>query len=313
MPELIRGPLREARSRYFESARWNDYQPRPDDIIIATYPKCGTTWTQRIVGMLVFQSDAPFAVQDISPLPDMRLPPPGAMLELAESQTHRRFLKSHLPYDALPVYEGIKFIHVARDGRDAAMSFHNHKLNYTDKVIEEAAAMLADDPKFDGGIERADPDPAKHFHDWLLGEEDHVGDPLCGFWHMERSYWEAKDEPNMLLVHYADMKQDLEGEMRRIADFLDIEISEELWPKLVEAAKFDSMKSKATELMPSAGDIWQGGGNTFLNKGVNGRWRDVYSQEDLDRYDAMVKEEFPPDLAQWIEFGRLGSQDQPGS
>ena len=306
MPELIRGPLQHARSRYFDSTRWDDYQARADDIIIATYPKCGTTWTQRIVGMLVFQSDAPFAVQDISPWPDMRLPPPGAMVALAESQTHRRFLKSHLPFDTLPVYEGVKFVHVARDGRDAAMSFHNHKLNYTDEVLKEIGTILADDPKFDADVTRPDPDPAQHFHDWLQGEEDHIGDPLCGFWHMERSYWEVRDEPNMLLVHYADMKKDLEGEMRRIADFLDIETDEALWPKLVEAAQFDAMKSRAEELMPSAGHIWQGGGNTFLNKGTNGRWRGVFNQEDLDDYDARVKKEFSPELAQWIEKGRLG-------
>ena len=53
------------------------------------------------------------------------------MLELAESQTHRRFLKSHLPFSALPHYETVKYIHVARDGRDAAMSFFNHKSHYT--------------------------------------------------------------------------------------------------------------------------------------------------------------------------------------
>ena len=305
MPELIRGRLREARSGYFDSMRWDGYQPRADDIIIATYPKCGTTWTQRIVGMLVFQSDAPFGVQESSPWPDMRLPPPGAMLGLAESQTHRRFFKSHLPYDALPVYEGVKFIHVARDGRDAAMSFHNHKLNYTDKVIEEAAKILEEDPKFGRGFQRADPDPVKHFHDWVLGEEDHIGDPLCGFWHMENSFWEAKDDPNMLLLHYSDMKKDLDGEMRRVAEFLEIEIDAQLWPKLVEAAKFESMKAKAAELMPTAGEIWQGGGDTFLHKGINGRWQGVVNQEDLDLYDAKVKEEFSPELAHWIEFGRL--------
>lgn len=306
MPELIRGQLRQARSEFFDSALWEGYQPREDDIIISTYPKCGTTWTQRIVGMMVYQSDEPFGVQESSPWPDMRLPPPGVMLELAESQTHRRYLKSHLPYDCLPVYEGVKFIHTARDGRDAAMSFHNHKLNYTDETMARLTEILADDPKFDNPITRVDPDPAKHFHGWLMGQEDHLGDPLCGFWHMERSFWEAKDDPNMLLVHYADMKKDLDGEMRRIAEFLEIEVSEELWPKLAEAAKFESMKAKAKELMPTADEIWQGGGNTFLHKGTNGRWNGAVDQADLELYDAKVKEEFSPELAHWIEFGRLG-------
>jgi len=308
MPELIRKPLCHARSKYFDSSGWDNYQPRSDDIVIATYPKCGTTWTQRIVGMLIFQSDAPFPVQDISPWPDFRLSPPGAWLDLAESQTHRRFLKSHLPYDALPVFAGVKFIHVARDGRDAAMSLHNHKLNYTDDVYERSAEVLAEDPKFDSGISRIDPDPARHFHNWLQGEEDHMGDPACGFWHMERSYWAARHEPDVLLVHYGDMKQDLGGEMRRIAKFLNIEIAESLWPALVEAATFDAMKGKARELMPTAENIWQGGGDTFLHKGINGRWQGVVSDADLEQYAAMVKLEFSPDLARWIESGLMGVQ-----
>jgi len=55
--------------------------------------------------MMVFGSTAPFPVQDISPWPDFRMPPPGVMLGLAEGQVRRRFLKSHLPFEALPHYE----------------------------------------------------------------------------------------------------------------------------------------------------------------------------------------------------------------
>ncbi|MEZ5491149.1 MAG: hypothetical protein R3F50_12635 [Gammaproteobacteria bacterium] len=56
-----------------------------------------------------------------------------------------------------------------------------------------------------------------------------------------------------------------------------------------------------------SGTIWQGGGEAFLHRGTNGPWRDVVNQEDLDRYDRKVREEFAPGLAQWIEFGRLAS------
>lgn len=256
--------------------------------------------------MLVFESADPFPVQNSSPWPDFRLPPVGVELALAESQNHRRFLKSHLPYDALPLYEGVKIIHTARDGRDAAMSFYNHKVNYTEQTIADVTAHCMEDPKFGTPLEPTPPDPALHFHNWVKGEEDHIGDVTCGFWYMENSYWNAKDDPNLLLVHYADMKHDLEGEMRRIAGFLEISLPESLWPELIEAATFDSMKSKADELMPTAGDIWQGGGNTFLHKGTNGRWRDVCAAEDLAKYDELVQEHFSPELASWIEHGRLG-------
>ena len=73
MPELRRAPTRAVRSRVFDSARWEGYRPRRDDIIIATYSKCGTTWMQRIVSMLLFQSAAPQPIWDLSPWFDMRL------------------------------------------------------------------------------------------------------------------------------------------------------------------------------------------------------------------------------------------------
>jgi aryl sulfotransferase len=56
MPKLVRPALQDVRTRVFDSARWAGYQPRSDDIIVATYSKCGTTWAQRIVSMLIFAS-----------------------------------------------------------------------------------------------------------------------------------------------------------------------------------------------------------------------------------------------------------------
>lgn len=113
----------------------------------------------------------------------------------------------------------------------------------------------------------------------------------------------------MLLVQHNDLKFDRESEMRRIADFLNIDIAEQLWPQLVEAAGFDAMKKAADALMPGAGGTWKGGGKTFLNKGTNGRWHDVYSAEDLPAYDKRVEDEFSPALAAWCEQGRLGAGD----
>ena len=284
---------------------------RSDDIVISTYPKCGTTWTQRIVGMLVFGSAAPFPVHDSSPWPDFRMPPPDAMLGLAESQTHRRFLKSHLPFDALPDYEGVKYIHVTRDGRDAAMSFFHHKSNYTPEAIARFIELSNSDPKFGDGdsYDFSPQDAAAHFGGWVNGHEDDLGDPSASYFVIENSFWAARHDPDVLLVHYNDMKADLEGEMRRIAEFLGIELAEDIWPEIVEAASFAAMKGAAEQLMPRAGGGWKGGGNTFINQGTNGRWDGVCRPEDLAHYEAKVKTEFSPSLAAWCEHGRLVAGD----
>ena len=265
----------------------------------------------RDAGFSKWDVHSPFPVHGSSPWPDFRMPPPGAMLGLAESQTHRRFLKSHLPLDALPQYEGVKYIHVARDGRDAAMSFFHHKSNYTPETIARLTELSYTDPKFSDGdsYDFSPQDPAEHFAAWVDGPEDDLGDPSAGYFEMENSFWVARHAANVLLVHYNDMKADLEGEMRRIAEFLGIELPVDLWPEIVEAAGFTAMKRAAEQLMPQAGGVWKGGGNTFINKGTNRRWEEVCHPDDLARYEAKVRAEFSPSLAAWCEHGRLVAGD----
>ena len=308
---LIRPATRHVRNRVFDSRFWDEFSARPDDIIVSTYPKCGTTWTLRIVGMMVLGSADPFPVHNIVPWPDFRAPSPGAMLELAASQTHRRFLKSHLPFDALPHYEGVKYIHVARDGRDAVMSFFNHKANYTPEMVERWVELSNTDPKFGDGdsYDFTPQDPVAHFTHWLDGPEDHQGDPGAGYFEVEKSFWQVRDDPNVLLVHFNDLKADREGEMRRIAEFLGIELAPDTWAEIVAAAGFEAMKGDAARLMPGADGVWKGGGNTFLNKGTNKRWDGVFREEDLARYDAKVAAEFSSSLAAWCEHGRLVAGD----
>lgn len=308
-PRLLRPAERQSRNYAFDSSGWDNFPIKSDDIVISTYPKCGTTWTQRLVGMMVYQSADPFPVQESSPWPDFRIIPYADMLALAASQTHRRYLKSHVPYDALPVYEGVKYIHVARDGRDAAMSFHHHKCNMTEEVLSIIDEIGRNDPKFGKPQPRVSRDPMVHFHEWVTGFEDGLGDESTSYFYMENSFWKARREPNVLLVHYNDLKADLDGEMRRIAAFLDIPVNEAIWPDLVAAGDFSAMKKAADQLMPGAGFIFKGGGNTFLNKGTNNRWKEQVNPADLELYEQKVKAQFSPALAAWAEHGRLKAGD----
>jgi aryl sulfotransferase len=311
MTALVRGPVREVRSRIFDSARWADYQAREGDVVISTYPKCGTTWMQRIVGMLLAGSAAPAPV--MGPWPDFRLGPPVevALAEL-EAQKGRRYIKSHLPYEALPVYEGVKFVHVARDGRDSAMSFHNHMVNFQPDMAEVIRQISLADPKFGDEPPETPTDPAEYFRFWL-SDGGAVGDPGASYWDMERSFWAARHEPNMLLVHYNDLKADRGGEIGRIAKFLEVDIPPATMAQIVEAAGFEEMKKAGEQLLPDAGMIWVGGSQTFLHKGTNGRWQGVCTEADLANYKRRVTEEFTPGLAAWLEGGRLNAGDPTAS
>lgn len=305
-PAMVRAPSRHVLNQIFDSARWAPWKPRPDDIIVSTYPKCGTTWTQRILEMLITQDATPRPLQ--VPWYDMRLFPFDPH-ELAESiQGRRRQLKAHLPYDALPIAEGVKIIHVARDGRDCAMSLHNHMFNFRPEARERIREVNRGGPLEAMSVD-TDEDPGAFFADWLNDSGGARGDVGGGFWHMEGSFWAARKSPDVLLVHYNDMKEDLDGEMRRIARFLGIPVDEARWPALVEGGGFASMKRDAQVLMPFAEAMWEGGAQRFIHKGTNGRWQDCVSKEDLVRYDTLVKQHFTPALAKWLESGRLVAGD----
>ena len=89
---LVQPARREYRTWLFDSRRWQHYRPRPADIVIATYSKCGTTWMQRIVGLLVFQTPEPRPIMEISAWIDRRFPEPiDALMARLEDQEHRRF------------------------------------------------------------------------------------------------------------------------------------------------------------------------------------------------------------------------------
>ncbi len=126
---------RELHNHHMNSAVWNDFRFRPDDIVIATYAKSGTTWTQQIVGQLIFEGAEGIDVPTLSPWVDMRIMPPEAIKGL-ETQTHRRFVKTHLPADAMVISPKAKYIFVGRDGRDVVWSLHNHFIKAKPEIYD---------------------------------------------------------------------------------------------------------------------------------------------------------------------------------
>ena len=103
---------KELHSNHFDSTIWNDYKFRDDDIIISTYAKTGTTWVQQIVSQLIFDGEEGLPVADMSPWLDLRVPPKDVKLAEVEAQTHRRFIKTHLPVEALVFSPKVKYLFV---------------------------------------------------------------------------------------------------------------------------------------------------------------------------------------------------------
>jgi aryl sulfotransferase len=319
---LSRAPLKAVKDKIRDSKHWDRFTPRPGDVIVATFPKVGTTWTQRIVSMLIFQSAAPVPIMTTHPWVDCRFQIPiEAMIPMLEAQTHRRAMKSHLPFDALPIYDDVKYIHTARGGLDACFAFHNHFLNFTPEFVGSIHRIAEGDGDTGGPPPPTPENPRDFFlswiaHDWRDGapatdalswmatDERDSAPNADAFFDLERSYWSERRRSNLLLVHYNDLKADLAGEMKRISAFLDIDTPDALWPELVEAATFDKMKNEGAALLPGIEMAFKGGHRSFLNKGTNGRWRDVLTKDDVAHYRARAAAELSPGLNDWLEHGR---------
>ena len=289
---------RELHNHHFDSTIWNDFAFRDDDIVIGTYAKSGTTWVQQIVSQLIFNGEDGLPVAEMSPWLDLRVPPKEVKLPAVAQQSHRRFLKTHLPVDALVFSPQAKYLYIGRDGRDVVWSLYNHHAKANALWYE----ALNDTPGRVGPPIEPPPDSvAQYFHDWL--ERD--GHPFWPFWENIRSWWAIRALPNVMLIHFAALKADMPGEIRRIADFLDIPIDTATWDRILEHCSFAYMKANAAPSVPLGGAFWDGGAQTFMHKGTNGRWRDTLSADESAAYEKRALAELGPDCAAWLMTGDL--------
>jgi aryl sulfotransferase len=287
---------REIHNHHMDSTVWNDFRFRPDDIVIATYAKSGTTWVQQIVGQLVFAGREDVDVAELSPWVDLRVPPKEIKLAKLEAQESRRFIKTHLPVDALVFSPEAKYLYIGRDGRDVVWSLYNHHA----RANETWYGALNDTPGRVGPPLPRPPDSVpQYFREWLDGD----GYPFWPFWENVGSWWAVRDLPNVMMLHFADLKRDLPGGIRRIAGFLDIELDDAGLELVARHCSFAYMKEHAERTAPLGGVLWEGGARTFIHKGTNGRWHDVLSAEDSERYEAMAMERLGPACASWLARG----------
>jgi aryl sulfotransferase len=221
------------------------------------------------------------------------VPPKEIKLPLVEVQTHRRFLKTHLPMDALLFSEKAKYIYI---GRDVVWSMYNHHANANQLWYE----LLNDTPGRVGPPIKPPPtDIRQYFRDWM----DRDGHPFWPFWENVRTWWQFRHLPNILFVHFANLKADMPGQMRRIAEFLEVPIDEPHWQETLEYCSFDWMKRNAQKSVPLAGAFWEAGAQVFINKETNGRWTDTLMPEDVADYEARDLEELGPEAAHWLATG----------
>ena len=293
------------RSSDEDSARWDGFEFRAGDIVISTRSKSGTTWMQMICALLIFgRPDLPAPLSELSPWLDWLMIDRDQIHRRLAAQPHRRFIKTHTPLDGIPLDPRVSYIVVARDPLDMAVSLYHQGANLDrDRMRALTGAPAPTTPAA----------PRRPIADWLRlwidsrrAPADALDDLPGVMWHLSDA-WARRDQPNILLAHYDDLRADLEGQMRGIAAWLDIEVSEDRWPLLVEAATFERMRARAGELVPDPVGIMKDRA-VFFRQGRSGAGQALLDPEDLIRYDRRVAQLAPADLLAWLHRDRSPAQ-----
>ncbi len=270
--------------------RAQEFEVRDDDVWVASYPKCGTTWTQEMVWLIVndlnFGEAKKSTLETRMPYMDMTCVCPDKLTKenpmwvntfdicdaIPKTATPRT-MKTHLSWEMTPKQlkeKKPKVIYVSRNPRDACLSLYNHW-----RLFEG----------YHGTLET--------FVDAFLNDVAGYYAPMISH---NRGYWERskQKDSNLLFITYEDMKKDLKAVIRKVADFLGKKVPEDRMDELCHHLSFESMKANPKVNM----DGWVEWGkkefeiehnNAFLNKGVAGGWRKSLSQDQIRRFETWEK------------------------
>jgi len=200
------------------------YRPRPTDVVITPYAKCGTTWLQQIFHTLRTRGD--FDFDDIS-----RVVPwietaviAGCELEAPQRAEPRGF-KSHLGYDAIP--KGARYIVAFREPKDALVSMYR----FMEGWFLEPGAI-----------------PLDAFAQTWLDRTESGRD----IWTHLLSWWAQRDNPDVLILSYEQMTAAPDATIRRVAGFCGIALDDDLLALALERSSLAFMlqhKDRFDDLM----------------------------------------------------------------
>jgi hypothetical protein len=231
------------------------YRPAAGDFFITTYPKCGTTWAQNIVYLIAHQG---------TPLP--------ATMSMAEAIPHLeevggevvarlprpRYIKTHLPYELTPYGDAARYLYIARNPFDCAVSFFHHTRGFV-KHYDFADGRFED-----------------YFECFLAGEVD-FGDYFDNL----LSWYAHAGDPNVLFLTYEAMSADPRAAIVTIGEFMGAVCvrDEAVLAEILNHSSFASMSRDQQRWSSQRAD----GMPAFIRKGVVGDWANHFSATQAAR------------------------------
>jgi aryl sulfotransferase len=273
--------------------RWATWVPRRGDILVCTPSKCGTTWTQTMLAMLVHGgAELPAKLPVLSPWVDADLGVPAKEVAAAlAAQTGRRVVKTHTPADGFPVWDGVTVIAVYRHPLDVLFSLRKHTANRANPAPDDPTGWpLAQ--SFDAYVnDPTDPDD--------LGQDNLASMAM----HYDQTALSGR-LPDLKLFHYAEMVRDGRATVQALAAAAGIVADDGVIGRVTKATAFGAMKAKAADFAPVGGTGFWKSDQNFFDSGTSHKWDGQLSASDMDQYRARLAALVPDAAArQWLEVG----------
>jgi aryl sulfotransferase len=306
MTKPLVSPTRVVRDYLHNSLVWEDFLARDGfaegDVIIVTPVKAGTTWTQRIIQQILHNgAENDGSLSDTSPWLESSWGDHAGMLDVLKRQLEagsRRVIKSHLPADALPMAPEARYVFVGRNGKDAAISFHNMIYNYSESTMSTINQIHA---QWSGSsTPLVIPEDLQAFFDlWL----DTGGYGCSDLFDIVESWWKLRAEANVLVLHYRELTDDITGQIARIAEFLGIDPASLRMDVIAEHCSFDYMSGRAEKMAPFNGEHMSSA-KAFFHKGPKRDYRDELTAAQVARFDHVALQRLGMQCASWLETGQ---------
>ena len=264
--------------------RYKNWQVRPDDVYLLSFPKSGTTWTQELVWLL--QNDCNFEKAKSAPL-EQRFPffeiawmaeslkdqmPQVLTGDIYQMMPSPRMLKSHLHFCLLPddLFDKSKVVMCLRNPKDIVVSYYHFERLF----------------KFHGYT--------GNFSTYFNLFMDNLV-MYCSYFDYVKQAWGMRNHPNVCLLFYEDMVEDLATNVRKVAKFLGKELADENVKALVDHLSFKKMKNNpaVNKDEGKAVNLFSGNG-AFMRKGEVGDWKNYFTDEMNKRMDEAIEKHFKP-------------------
>ncbi|KAM3919375.1 sulfotransferase 1 family member D1-like [Leptodactylus fuscus] len=250
---------------------WEDvkrFQARPDDVVIATYPKAGTTWASEILDMIYCEGDKEKCRRDTIynrvPYLEFQIQGMPSGVDQLNATPSPRLVKTHLPIQMMPDSfweKNAKVIYVARNAKDLAVSYYFFHLTVS---------------------------PLPQPESWDVFLYNYMKGNVCyGSWHDHaKGWWEKRHDHQILYLFYEDMKEDPEREIRKMLKFLEKDMSDDIVKKIVHLTSFDVMKNNDMvnyKTLPS--EVMDQTITPFMRKGIAGDWKNHFTVAQNEKFD----------------------------